>query len=288
MNTPSPDEPLREDGWTHSEFDAYSACRDFLRDKRGQRPVAEAEALVPALRSVWQRNHCSDTRQLRKSGLLTRGLALLSREELYPPDDGGTWLLEPRLHLCLDILLDSPQRPVLDACALFCLEQELEERWSERFPMLAEMTFVIALREPARVLPLLVLLLQLDVDKGRVELNRLRSASYQDKRLRLVELVGILEAHPDERALEALVQATYVPIFAGLGSVDRGRMVGRLFRELTSQQSLTRNDRFKLVLDPILANNPRNPSILAHLFELMLPHGERIGTSSALTQVPAS
>jgi hypothetical protein len=272
----SPPLVLREDGWTDAEWSVLGTCRDFLAMGKGA-PPPEAEQLLDVLWAVYGRGHSSRTKRLRKSGLLTRGLGLLSREELYPPGPEGTHLLKKRLDLLFEILGDSPQRPVVDACALVALEQELEERWSRRFPAQGELVTLLAGRERAGVLPLLALVREIDPDAGERLIQDLVAANLDSKRLRLVELVGIVEAWPDPRSFAPLVERSYRAIFAGVNVDDRGRLVGRLFRELTRESKIMRDGRFRLLLDPILADNRTNASVLRHLLELMIPRAEAVG-----------
>ena len=255
-----------------AEFAVYSACRDHLRQPTDSAPEPAAE-LLTALRLVYRRNHSRKSRQLRKSDLLGRGLSLLAREELYPMQpSGSTQLLEPRLELLIEILDKSPQRPVRETCGLVCLEQELEEQWSARLPRLVDRIFEIAEREEHCVLPLLVLLLQIDEPRARKHYRALKKSKFDEKRLRLAELVGILETWSGPKSFEPIVRRTYFVLFANLSGPQKARMAGRLFRELRREGSLRRGDRFKLLLDPLLARNPSNLSILEHLFELMWPH----------------
>jgi len=256
---------LGEDGWTDGERSIYDEVRSYLREVR-EDPTTPPERrlgreLMEVLRAVWERNHASSVKRLYRSDFFTRALRHVSRDELFPVDGGEPFLLTERLEFLFGVWQTSRQRPVVDAAALECLELEYAHAWSEddAWRKRAEVAARTA-REP--VLPAIALISGFSDEHAREQYELLRAMPTEKKHTRMAELAGVIDATPESQSLELLVTRTLAAIFDGASSYAKGRMVTRLMRELRENGSMKKHDRWRLLLDPLIAHNTGAVSII--------------------------
>jgi hypothetical protein len=220
--------------------------------------------LIDAIYTIFKTNHSSATKRLRKSNELTRVLGLLASEDLYPETTHKhtRWLHE-RLTLMFDIIQDSRQRPVLEKAALVALEQELEERWSRDFPDLEKQLRDSMEDADEKILPATALLSEFGEEVARAQYEGLRKAEFKNKRMRLVELVSLLDTYAGSPGLEVIVARSYEAIFDGLPAHQKRLLVDRLLREL--EGLLGNPDTWKMLLDPLVLQNKRNIELLKRI-----------------------
>jgi hypothetical protein len=251
-------------GWTYWERRLVKACTKQVEAPSDEFDEKMARLLIDAIYTIFKTNHSSATKRLRKSNELTRVLGLLASEDLYPETTHKhtRWLHE-RLTLMFDIIQDSRQRPVLEKAALVALEQELEERWSRDFPDLEKQLRDSMEDADEKILPATALLSEFGEEVARAQYEGLRKAEFKNKRMRLVELVSLLDTYAGSPGLEVIVARSYEAIFDGLPAHQKRLLVDRLLREL--EGLLGNPDTWKMLLDPLVLQNKRNIELLKRI-----------------------
>ena len=256
-------------GWTNWEKLVVKHCREQADSPSDTFEMERARLLIDAIYSIFLTNHASTTRKLRKSGEISRVLHLLSSEELYPetPHKHTRWLHE-RLSLMFDIIKDSRQRPVLEKAALVALEQELEERWSRDFTDLPPRLRASMEHAEEKILPATALLGEFGEEVAKAQYDGLRDATFKNKRMRLVEMVKLLDTYAGSPGLKLIVSRSYEAIFDGLPAEQKGQLVDRLLRELEREELLQDKGTWTMILEPLLLQNKRNLALIERITEL--------------------
>lgn len=256
-------------GWTYWERRLVKACTKQVEAPSDEFDEKMARLLIDAIYTIFKTNHSSATKRLRKSNEIARVLGLLASEDLYPETTHKhtRWLHE-RLTLMFDIIQDSRQRPVLEKAALVALEQELEERWSRDFPDLEKQLRSSMEDADEKILPATALLSEFGEEVARAQYEGLRKAEFKNKRMRLVELVSLLDTYAESPGLEVIVARSYEAIFDGLPAHEKRLLVDRLLRELAREELLTKANTWRMIMDPLLLQNKRNLPLLQRITAL--------------------
>ncbi len=255
--------------WTYWERRVVKRCTDQIAERSAEFDDTMARLLIDAIYTIYKTNHSSATKRLRKSNEIAKVLGLLASEDLYPETTHKhtRWLNE-RLTLMFDIIQDSRQRPVLEKAALVALEQELEERWSHDFPDLKQQLRDSMENADEKILPATALLSEFGKEVARAQYEGLRKADFQNKRMRLVELVSLLDTYAGSPGLEVIVSRSYEAIFDGLPAHQKSQLVDRLLRELEREELLTQLNTWRMIMDPLLLQNKRNLPLIERITAL--------------------
>ncbi len=279
--TPSPDDGLDGQNWTLNERAVLSRCkRAASTDPNVSAPQSplradDREELLRIIARVYLRGHSSAKRQLVKSTGITRAIRLLSSEELFPPtlgedgEPGPTMLIDARVRLLSSICKDSPQRPVADAAGLALLEQQLEEDWASSSPDLVPWALEATTEAREQVLSLNEIARQLKPGVAAELDERLQKAPFRDKRMRMNELVDVLDTHGDTPGVGAIAEHALGLIFEGLEPSLKTSLVNSLFKSLERSNATSRDGWLKYVLEPVILQNATNPRVQTRLIDLI-------------------
>lgn len=238
----------------------------------GTEPLEDAglpRALLGLCRAVFLRAHRSHT--LRKSSELTPALRLFDKERLFP----GGELLDARLALLFEVFGESEQRPVLEVAALQLLELQENHRWAEDPELHAEMLRLIG-RKGTLVMPAIALESELlGTSTGR---DRLADLPFNDRRLRLGELVAVLAQADEPATMKALVTHTFESTFQDCSMDERRLLMERLWQELDRHGRMEEHyEGWRLLFEPLMLQNRQAPSVqLSLLRRLDGLSGERL------------
>ena len=261
---------LHEDHWSSWEKSIFKQACAIHEGESQDSDHFIADALLCVLAMLHERNHSPRAERLRKSGQLSPLIRLLDSPRLYPAHHEQAHALKARVRLLLDVALDSPQRPVIEAAAMVCLERELEQRWSRHFPSLATRAVHTAEHTREVVLPLIALLHELNPQDAAAQFERLRTSRFEDRRMRLVELVTMFDVYTDSPSLPILTAHTYEAIFDALPTPKKLELAERLMREIERRGLGERQDTWELLLDPMLMQNRRNLALQRQLADLAI------------------
>lgn len=248
--------------WSVDEQQLLDRCRQY----DGPCDAQLGDELLTLIEVVFKRAHHKKG-NLRKSAELVRALRLCVRESLFLP---GRTQTSARVKLMLEVLSGCPQRPVLAEAALVLLVLQRRERWAE-IPALEALYTRTLPAVVEWVLPLFVLELALHPKQQQQIAQKIRKMSFGDRRLRLEELVSVVDCFEGEQAiLEELISTMYESIFAGVEVMTQKRqLAGRLFKVLKEQSSVSRHERWRLLVDPMIAQNVNDEHVMGLLLSLM-------------------
>jgi len=242
--------------WNKDETATLMAARACDEDTAAEDRDALAAAVLALIRVVFERAHRHPRDGLRQSSELTRLVRLMGRPQLFP---AGT-PVAARLAVLWTLLEHSRQRPVLTCAALIALDLELDYGWSADPGERAE---ALRLCETTRnpVMPLIALESHLRGES--VAAARLEWQPFNERRLRLVELVDVLDAYPDAVAIQPLVDDTFEDIFGSVSGARKSILARRLIKELRRRRVLERHDRWTLLVNPLLLANRHDADLQA-------------------------
>ena len=235
--------------WTPEETAVLKAARRAREEDDATERAARGLALLALVSTVFERAHHRPQDGLRPGVELTRAIRLLARTRLFPEQEQ----LDARLDLLFEIIRQSPQRPVANCAALVVLELEHVHGWSVAPPRRAAFLQMCQTVRPS-VMPLIALESQLDGGEGAA--NHLRLQPYRERRMRLLELVDVVDTYSDAQSIQPLVEETFEAIFEGLQRTEKSRLASRMVKELRTRRAFERHGRWALFIDPLLLANP--------------------------------
>lgn len=261
-------------GWHMRERQAVKACRDVSKRDASPETIDDStrERLLNALKRNFELSHRDG--QLAKSSQITTAVRLLADPLVFPIPEGAARspLLDARLEALIHILAHSPQRPVSDLAALALLDMALREGWTHTHTRRALECTSALKRSPEQTLGGFALaswLGQAGQEAAAIEARRreddLKRMAARHKRTRLAELVGVVKTAHDSPALDTFVARALEAIFTNTSKTDRGDLADRLLRELSERHAMRGHDRWRLLVDPILAQNLKNSTVIGRI-----------------------
>ena len=188
--------------------------------------------LLRLARTVFERAHTGQN--LRKSFEFVRILKLCNSDALFPDQT----LVGERLDFILDVVESSPQRPVVSCAALIGLDLEFEHGWSAQSQEHRSRLLNLAQTASNPVMPLIAL--ESKILGQSTASSRLTGQTLIERRLRLEELIEVVDTHEAGRSLDTLVNETFEALFEGTNDVDKSKLVHRLMECLSGRKSMKR------------------------------------------------
>jgi len=248
--------------WHKKEEKIFDTAQAYARDDSASGKPRLGDKLLELGERVYKRAHRKQV-ILRKSGEITRLLRLLDSEKLYP--EGIR--LEERLDFLLTVLEGCPQRPVLDCAGLVLLDMELDFNWSATSALKTRAIFVCR-KAQIPVMPLVAL--ESRLVGHPVARERFSGLDFNERRLRMVELISVLDTYPQAKGLETLVSDTFEAVFQDTDARERKLLVLRLLDEFERRRTVKRHDRWKLMIDPLILQNHGAPKLLGRIMKLVV------------------
>jgi hypothetical protein len=247
--------------WSSAEQALYERCRAAARSGDPLEP-GDTVALLRLVREVYDRAHSSAVKRLNKASELTRVVRLLRDERVY-----GAALLSERVEFLLYMMADSPQRPLQEQAALGLLMLEFTHGWSQDEALLS-LTRDALVSGPLKTLGAFGLAVRLDVAEAQVLKEGFGKLGMQERRARIAELVGVLDAYGDEPGIAAVVSGTFEALFRGLTQEDKVMLADRLFREIEERRD-HKTVPWHLLFDPLVSQNVHNAQLQLRVLQLL-------------------
>ena len=185
-------------------------------------------------------------------------MKLCNSDGLFPDQT----LVGERIDFILDVVEKSPQRPVVSSAALIGLDLEFEHSWSGQSEERRSRLLRLAKAASNPVMPLIALESKL-LGQSTAS-SRLSGQTLIERRLRLEELIEVVDTHEAGRTLKTLVHETFEALFEDTNDAEKSKLVHRLMECLSGRKSMKRHDRWTLLIDPVLLQNTDNPELKAH------------------------
>ncbi len=213
--------------------------------------AAQAQSFLDELQQHYDEGHSSQIKQLKSSRHIQKYIRLMASPYVFQQDT----LLKERVLLCLNLLQDSPQRPVHETLGLVLLKLYWSSHWSIKYPELIQEFITLLPSLPHPDLTKLALCIHQDLPEASKLTTKIQNTSVTSKKTRIGELVEIVEIYPEHLNLEQFIQDAYVAIFGNTNATDKLELLKRIIRECLDKELFLKDSRWKLLVEPVITQN---------------------------------
>ncbi len=240
-------------------------ARGVARDHEPRRPEL-GQRFLDATREVYESGHSPRVKQLKKSTELTSYIRLLPNTLIYPE---GT-LLRERLELCLELLEFCVQRPILEEVGLTLLKLDFTHHWTQAQPSILTAILDLDTRQSRhRTIPILALCMHHSADFAQEFASRIAQSTIIERKTRIGELIETLHIMPRDEPIETFVNLAYGAIFKKTTPEEKANLLRRVIRECVQKRMFEHDDRWIMLIDPIISQNLHNDTSIFILEDLM-------------------
>ncbi|MEE2789520.1 MAG: hypothetical protein VX589_19435 [Myxococcota bacterium] len=250
-----------KNAWSTEEKSLLSAAKDVAKMPKADAEQPYGTRIIELARTVFTRAH--QHKDLRKSAELVRVIKLFASDALFPNADE----LMTRIDLILDILTVCPQRPVLNAAAVVALDLAFDHHWTDDARRRERAQRVCA---QAKVPVMGIIALESVILDRSTAAERLTGLNQAERRLRLDELMDVIEAHDRTSGLERLVTTTFETLFEETDQRERSWLVDRLMQRLEHRRNHREQGQWTVLMNPLLLHNRDNTPLKSRLIRCIL------------------